>query len=62
MDAKKPDVGLTFCSLAEMALGRGMVIGGSFYATMLAVFAFGIVLFKTQERFWRKIDVEGFTG
>ncbi|CAJ1416387.1 unnamed protein product [Effrenium voratum] len=26
-----------------------MVIGGSFYATMLAVFAFGIVLFKTQE-------------
>ncbi|CAK9053646.1 Protein PAM68 [Durusdinium trenchii] len=26
-----------------------MVIGGSFYATMLAVFAFGIALFKTQE-------------
>ena len=25
-----------------------MVIGGSFYATMLAVFGFGIVLFKTQ--------------
>ena len=45
-----------------MALKRGMVIGGSFYATMLAVFAFGIVLFKTQETFWRKIDVEGFKG
>ena len=27
----------------------GMVIGGSFYATMLAVFAFGIILFKTQD-------------
>ena len=25
-----------------------MVIGGSFYATMIAVFGFGIVLFKTQ--------------
>jgi len=36
-------------NVAERVAKRGMVIGGSFYATMLAVFAFGIVLFKTQE-------------
>ncbi|CAE7232041.1 PAM68 [Symbiodinium sp. CCMP2592] len=35
--------------VAERVAKRGMVIGGSFYATMLAVFGFGIVLFKTQE-------------
>eukprot|EP00435_Cladocopium_sp_Y103_P071065 s381_g36.t1 len=36
-------------NVAERVAKRGMVIGGSFYATMLAVFAFGIILFKTQE-------------
>ncbi|CAK9062477.1 unnamed protein product [Durusdinium trenchii] len=36
-------------NVAERVAKRGMVIGGSFYATMLAVFAFGIALFKTQE-------------
>jgi len=35
--------------VAERVAKRGMVIGGSFYATMIAVFGFGIVLFKTQE-------------
>ena len=37
-----PSVGL------ESVLLRGMVIGGSFYATMIAVFALGIFLVKTQ--------------
>eukprot|EP00913_Durusdinium_trenchii_P035511 g33231.t1 len=36
-------------NVAERVAKRGMVIGGSFYATMLAVFAFGIALFKTQD-------------
>lgn len=35
--------------VAKRAAKRGMVIGGSFYFTMLLVFAFGIFLFKTQE-------------
>ncbi|CAE7489574.1 PAM68 [Symbiodinium pilosum] len=35
--------------VAERVAKRGMVIGGSFYATMIAVFALGIFLVKTQE-------------
>lgn len=35
--------------VAQRAAKRGMVIGGSFYAAMLAVFAGAILLFKTQE-------------
>ncbi|CAJ1357484.1 unnamed protein product [Effrenium voratum] len=44
-----PEVAVMPQPVAERVAKRGMVIGGSFYATMLAVFAFGIVLFKTQE-------------
>jgi len=35
--------------VSERVAKRGMVIGGSFFGTMVAVFGFGIILFKTQE-------------
>lgn len=44
-----PKVAVMPEKVAQRAAKRGMVIGGSFYGTMLAVFAVGILLFKTQE-------------
>lgn len=35
--------------VAQRSAKRGMVVGGTFYAAMLAVFAFGIFLYKTQD-------------
>lgn len=44
-----PKVAVMPEKVAQRAAKRGMVIGGSFYGVMLAVFAAGIILFKTQE-------------
>lgn len=44
-----PKVAVMPEKVAQRAAKRGMVIGGSFYGTMIAVFAVGILLFKTQE-------------
>lgn len=44
-----PKVAVMPPKVAERAAKRGMVIGGSFYGTMLACFAGGILLYKTQD-------------
>mmetsp|Transcript_104092 Transcript_104092/g.303909 ORF Transcript_104092/g.303909 Transcript_104092/m.303909 type:complete len:299 (+) Transcript_104092:149-1045(+) len=44
-----PKVAVMPQKVAERAAKRGMVIGGSFYATMLAVFGAGILIYKTQD-------------
>eukprot|EP00929_Paragymnodinium_shiwhaense_P011113 TRINITY_DN11648_c0_g1_i1.p1 TRINITY_DN11648_c0_g1~~TRINITY_DN11648_c0_g1_i1.p1 ORF type:complete len:307 (-),score=109.54 TRINITY_DN11648_c0_g1_i1:153-1073(-) len=44
-----PEVGVMPKKVAERTAKRGMVIGGSFYAVMLAVVAGGIILFKTTD-------------
>lgn len=44
-----PSVGVMPAKVAQRAAKRGMVIGGSFYGTMLAVFAGAIALYKTQD-------------
>mmetsp|Transcript_48370 Transcript_48370/g.103693 ORF Transcript_48370/g.103693 Transcript_48370/m.103693 type:complete len:279 (+) Transcript_48370:131-967(+) len=44
-----PSAGVMPKKVAQRVAKRGMVIGGSFYGIMLAVFFFGIILFKTQE-------------